>query len=117
MRLLGEEGAYFGKTSAGWFFGFKLHVLRDISGCIIDAILTSGKLDDRGPSHYLAQAVDGGILLGDLGNEGPKRADLLADEAELLLITRRDVAKKRELHSSVRQQIAVHGKGCGTQSS
>jgi hypothetical protein len=27
MRLLREDGAYFGKTSKGWFFGFKLHLL------------------------------------------------------------------------------------------
>src|SRR4051794_32224366 len=27
VRLLREDGAYWGKTSKGWFFGFKLHVL------------------------------------------------------------------------------------------
>jgi hypothetical protein len=27
-RLLREDGAYFGKTSKGWFFGFKLHRLK-----------------------------------------------------------------------------------------
>lgn len=105
VRLLREEGAYFGKTSAGWFFGFKLHTLRDKSGCILDAILTSGNLDDRAPALELAQAVDGGVVLGDLGYEGPKLTELLIEQAELLLITRRDVAEKRELHSSVRQGI------------
>lgn len=105
VRLLREDGAYFGKTSAGWFFGFKLHMLRDISGCIVDAILTSGNLDDRDPALELAQAADGGVVLGDLGYEGPHLADLLAEQAQLLLITRRDVAEKRELHSSVRQGI------------
>ena len=28
VRLLREAGAYWGKTSQGWFFGFQLHVLR-----------------------------------------------------------------------------------------
>jgi Transposase DDE domain len=105
VRLLREDGAYFGKTSAGWFFGFKLHTLRDINGCIVDAILTPGNIDDRDPALELAQSVDGGILLGDLGYEGPKLAQLLYDESELLLITRRDVPEQRELHSSVRQGI------------
>ncbi len=105
VRLLREEGAYFGKTSAGWFFGFKLHTLRDISGCIVDAVLTSGNLDDRDPALELAQAVDGGVVLGDLGYSGPNLSDLLAEEAELLMITRRDVPEKRELHSSIRQGI------------
>jgi len=45
VRLLREDGAYFGKTSGGGFSALKLHTLRDISGCII-AILTSGNLDD-----------------------------------------------------------------------
>lgn len=105
VRLLREDGAYFGKTSAGWFFGFKLHTLCDISGCIVDALLTSGNLDDRGPALELAQAVDGGVVLGDLGYSGPNLSDLLAEQADLLLITRRDVPDKRELHSSVRQGI------------
>lgn len=105
VRLLREDGAYFGKTSAGWFFGFKLHTLREVSGCIVDAILTSGNLDDRDPALELSQSIDGGILLADLGYEGPQFAELLAEESQLLLITRRDVPEKRELHSSVRQGI------------
>jgi transposase len=105
MRLLREAGAYFGKSSAGWFFGFKLHTLRDINGCVVDAMLTSGNLDDRGPASELAEAVDGGVVLADLGYDGPQLAEMLAEQSELLLITRRDVPEKRELHSSVRQGI------------
>lgn len=105
VRLLRDEGAYFGKSSAGWFFGFKLHALRDINGCIVDALLTSGNLDDRGPATELAEAVDGGVVLADLGYDGPQLAAILAEENELLILTRRDVPDQRELHSSVRQGI------------
>ena len=105
VRLLRDEGAYFGKSSAGWFFGFKLHCLRDINGCILDAMLTAGNLDDRGPASELAEAIEGGIALADLGYEGPQLAALLAEESELLLIMRRDVPEQRALHSSVRQGI------------
>jgi transposase len=105
VRLLRDEGAYFGKSSAGWFFGFKLHTLRDINGCIIDVMLTSGNLDDRGPASGLAEAVAGGVVLADLGYEGPQLAELMAEENKLLLMTRRDVPEHRELHSSVRQGI------------
>ncbi len=45
------------------------------------------------------------MVLADLGYDGPQLAEMLAEENELLLITRRDVAEKRELHSSVRQGI------------
>ena len=105
VRLLREEGAYFGKSSKGWFFGFKLHVLRNINGTIVDAILTPGNWNDRDPILALTVATDGGVVLGDLGYRGPEPADLLAEEVDLLLITRADAPEKRELISSVRQQI------------
>jgi hypothetical protein len=105
VRLLREDGAYFGETSAGWFFGFKLRTLRDINGFIMNAILTSGNLEDRDLAPELAQSTEGGIMLGELGYWGPKLTQLLAEEAELFLITPRDAPEKRELHSSVRQGI------------
>jgi len=37
-----EDGAWFGKTSKGWFCGFKLHVLRHIDGRIVNLVLTPG---------------------------------------------------------------------------
>jgi DDE family transposase len=42
VRRLRDEGAYFGKTSKGWFFGFKLHLLRHIDGRVLNIILTPG---------------------------------------------------------------------------
>jgi Transposase DDE domain len=36
VRLLRKEGAYWGKTSKGWFFGFQLHVLRHSEGRIVN---------------------------------------------------------------------------------
>jgi hypothetical protein len=105
VRLLREEGAYFGKSTSGWFFGFKLHTLQNAAGLIVDAILTPANLDDRDPALELAQSVDGGILLGGLGYRGSKLSELLCEESELLIITRADVPEKRGLHSSVRQGI------------
>jgi hypothetical protein len=32
VNLLRDEGAYFGKGTKGWFFGFKLHVLEGADG-------------------------------------------------------------------------------------
>jgi hypothetical protein len=80
VRLLREDGAYWGKTSKGWFFGFKLHILRHIEGRIVNLILTPGNWDDRAPVLALLEGVDGGVTLGDWaiadGNErknGPKK--------------------------------------------
>src|SRR3989337_3106901 len=40
VRLLREEGASFGKSTTGWFFGFKLHVITTQQGAVLCAVLT-----------------------------------------------------------------------------
>jgi len=105
VRSLREAGAYFGKSSGGWFFGFKLHVLRHVSGRVVNPILTPANWDDREAALALALAADGGVVLGDLGYRGPKAAELLAQEADILLLTRADAPEKRALLSSVRQRV------------
>ncbi len=104
VRLLREDGARFGKSSKGWFFGFKLHALRHISGRFLNIVLTPASVDDREPLLALCEQSDGGILLGDLGYRG-QPAQLLAAEAELLLLTRRDAPERKFLLSQVRQRI------------
>jgi hypothetical protein len=83
VRLMREDGAYFGKTKKGWFFGFKLHTLRHIDGRVVNLILTPANLDDRVPAPDLLMAADGGITVGDLGYCGKKFQDLLIEEAEM----------------------------------
>jgi Transposase DDE domain len=105
VRLLRDEGAYFGKTSKGWFFGFKLHLLRHIDGRVLNVVLAPGNYDDRVPALTLVQAVDGGVTLGDLGSRGPECVMALAEEAQMLLITRDQAPTHRVLLSPVRQQV------------
>jgi hypothetical protein len=105
VRLLREEGAYFGKTSKGWFFGFKLHLLRHIDGRVLNVVLTPGNYDDRVPAVDLVQVVDGGVTLGDLGYRGDDCATALAEDADMLLITRDQAPAHRFVLSQVRQQI------------
>jgi hypothetical protein len=105
VRLLREEGAYFGKTSKGWFFGFKLHLLRHLSGRVMNLILTPGNWDDRDPALALVQNVDGGVTLGDLGYRGPECATALAQEAQMLLITHDQAPAHKFVLSQVRQRI------------
>jgi transposase len=105
VRLLRDEGAYFGKTSKGWFFGFKLHLLRHIQGRVLNIILTPGNYDDRDPALALMQTVNGGVTLGDLGYRGPECAGSLAAEAQMLLITRDRAPEHKFVLSQVRQGI------------
>lgn len=105
VRLLREEGAYFGKTSKGWFFGFKLHLLTDLSGHIIGAVLTPGNWTDREVAPALSEFVEGGVAIGDLGYRGEKLATMLAEETGLLLLTRAAVQGCKALLASARVRV------------
>lgn len=55
-----------GKTSTGWFFGFKLHLVINDQGEILAFQLTSGNVHDLTPVETLAQKLFG-ALFGDKG--------------------------------------------------
>jgi hypothetical protein len=108
VRLLREEGAYFGKTSVGWFFGFKLHVLIHTGGVILSAVLTPGNWADQDVAAALAQSVSDGIALGDLGYQGEELFHSVAEEAGLYLVTPAAAPKgtpRRALISSIRERV------------
>jgi hypothetical protein len=54
VRLLREDGACFGKTHKGWFFGFKLHVIVNQLGLVIGVLLAPANTDDRDAALALA---------------------------------------------------------------
>jgi hypothetical protein len=60
-----------GKTSTGWFFGFKLHLVTDQYGNIIDFTLTTGNIADNNPNvvDSIVQKITG-LLAGDRGYIG-----------------------------------------------
>jgi hypothetical protein len=105
VRLLRDDAAYFGKSSTGWFFGFKLHTLVNINGQIVGAVLTPGNCDDREPALHLGLHTDGGVALGDFGYRGAEVAATLAEQCDLLLITTADAGSHRALISSLRERV------------
>jgi len=60
-----------GMTSTGWFFGFKLHLVTDEYGNIIDFTLTAGNTADNNQTivDSIVQKITG-ILVGDRGYIG-----------------------------------------------
>lgn len=107
VLLMREAGAYFGKTSKGWFFGFKLHLLVTEDGLIISAILTPGNFDDRDAATALVQFVESGsVCLGDRGYRRPYLQDELLEEDGVLLMTRADAGKEDQaLLCSIRERV------------
>ncbi|MDR2781679.1 MAG: IS982 family transposase [Holosporaceae bacterium] len=55
-----------GKSTVGWFFGFKLHLVIDEKGEIINAVLTPGNVNDRKPVEDLLSFFQG-LVFGDKG--------------------------------------------------
>jgi transposase len=108
VRLLREDGAYFGKNSCGWFFGFKLHALVHQGGAILAAVLTPGNCPDQDAALALAWSVNGGLALADLGYRGRELSETLATEAGLRLLTPASAGEnraQRALISAVRERV------------
>lgn len=75
-----------GKTSTGWFFGFKLHLTVNDCGELLSWFVTPGNCDDRKPVPRLAKWL-WGKLFGDKGYiSNPLK--LLLSEQNLELITK-----------------------------
>jgi hypothetical protein len=75
-----------GKTSMGWFFGFKLHLAVNDRGELLACCLTPGNVDDRRPVPKLVKALRG-KLFGDRGYISAPLSKLLFEQG-LQLITR-----------------------------
>lgn len=54
------------KSTMGWFFGFKLHLIINEKGGLLSAHLTPGNVDDRKPVRKMAAKLVG-LLFGDKG--------------------------------------------------
>ena len=60
-----------GKTSMGWFYGFKLHIIVNENGELLSFQITKGNTNDRVPVKVLCRHLKG-KLYGDKGYLGQK---------------------------------------------
>jgi hypothetical protein len=82
-----EGRAARGKTSVGWFYGFKLHLVVNDQGELLAFCLTAGNVDDRQPVPKLAKNLLG-KLFGDKGYLSQPLAQQLLVTQGLQLITK-----------------------------
>ena len=85
-----------GKTSTGWFFGFKLHLVVNDQGELLSVCLTRGNVNDRKPVPKLVKRLIG-KLFGDKGYISKKLTELLALQDVELITTLRKNMKPRVL--------------------
>ncbi|WP_065823535.1 IS982 family transposase [Photorhabdus australis] len=83
-----------GKTSTGWFYGFKLHLIIDDCGELLSVKLTQGNRDDRQPVKALVTGLTG-HLYGDKGYLSQALCDeLKAEGITLITNVRRNMKGK-----------------------
>lgn len=81
-----KDSAERGKTSMGWFYGFKLHAIINSKGELIRLKLTPGNVDDRKPMPDLCQGLFG-QLFADKGYIAQWLAEALAAHGLQLITT------------------------------
>ena len=75
-----------GKTSTGWFFGFKLHLIINDRGELLNLTLTPGNIDDRQPVPKLVRKLFG-KLFADKGYISKKLMEELLHTFNVQLVT------------------------------
>lgn len=81
-----------GKSTMGWFFGFKLHLVVNDSGELLDVALTAGNVDDRQPIPDLVKHIFG-KLFGDKGYLSKPLREQLREQGVDLITTLRSNMK------------------------
>jgi hypothetical protein len=106
-----------GKTTTGWFHGFKLHFVINDKGELLSFTVTAGNVDDRKPLPKLTEKLKG-KLFGDKGYVSQKVLEELLERGilfitgvkanmknKLLLIDDKVLLRKRSLIKTVNYQL------------
>lgn len=88
-----------GKTSRGWFYGFKIHLAVNDRGDLLACCLTPGKVDDRTPVPTRVKRLRG-KLFGDRGYISAPLTHLLFDQGLQLITRLRKNMKNHRMHLS-----------------
>ena len=81
------------KTSTGWFFGLKLHLVINNLCEIVNLRVTRGNTDDRTPLPELCNALKG-MIFGDGGYVSKDKTELLSKQGLKLITTLKKNMKK-----------------------
>lgn len=89
-----KNTAKIGKTTYGWFFGFKLHLIVNEHGGLIAVKITPGNVDDKEPVQNMLKKLMG-KLFGDKGYISQKLAnDLKKKGVQLITSVRKNMKNK-----------------------
>lgn len=95
-----------GRTSTGWFFGFKLQLVINDRGELLNVILTPGNVDDRKPVPRLVRQLFGKVF-GDKGYISQALYDLLNQTFGVQLVTKLKSNTKNRLPMPLMDRILL----------
>lgn len=106
-----------GKTTIGWFFGFKLHLIINECGELLSVKFTPGNVDDRSPVPDMVKNIFG-KLFGDKGYISKELTDDLLEKGlhlitgikknmknKLMLLLDKILLRKRSIIETVNDQL------------
>jgi len=97
-----DEIADYEKTSVGWFFGLKLHIVINEQGALVAFKLTRGNQNDSKASESMLPSLKG-LLFGDKGYISKKLFSRLLEKG-LKLITRTRKNRQPIAYSALEKQ-------------
>ena len=103
-----REIAAVGKSTTGWFFGFKLHLIINDTGELLSWQLTPGNTDDRKPVPGLTENLMG-LLFGDKGYISGKLFHELYERGLKLVTRLRSNMKNKLMHLGERLLLKKRG--------
>ncbi len=114
-----KDIATIGKSTMGWFYGFKLHIIVNDKGELLEFVITQANVDDRAPlkqENFLAKIF--GKLYADKGYISKELSSLLFDQGlhlvtgirnnmKNILMTMRDkiLLRKRSVIETINDQL------------
>ncbi len=97
-----------GHTSVGWFYGFKLHLVIDAYGNIVDFCVSKGNKHDTYGLDKLTKNIKG-LLFGDKGYISQKKAKQLEDKGIKLITKPRKNMKPKSLSKEEKSLLRSRG--------
>ncbi|MDF1645786.1 MAG: IS982 family transposase [Legionellaceae bacterium] len=99
-----REVAEYGRTSVGWFFGLKFHVVINNDGELMAFKITRGNVHDASAAGSLLSSLEG-LAFGDKGYIGKKLFDELFKKGLKLITRKRKNMKEKMPLSSLEKQL------------
>lgn len=99
-----EAIAEFGRTSMGWFFGLKLHIVTNDKGELMAFKITKGNRQDSKTAQSLLGVLQG-LAFGDKGYIGKQLFEQLLKQGLKLITRTRKNMKEKPILSAYEKQL------------